>query len=68
MQWVVEWDESQVTCQGEEQASEYVPKLRPNPRQVGLDLNVRRPLRSLSQIKRIDGKHIKGIILGVKGR
>ena len=47
-QWLaLEWDESQVTCHGEEQASEHVPKPKSDVVQVGPDTNGRRQLRIL---------------------
>ena len=62
----LEWDESQVMCQGEEQASEHVPKPRPDVVQVGPDPNECRLLRSPGQVERSDGEQIKVITSDVK--
>ena len=65
---LVEWDESQVTCQGEEQASKHVPKPRLDVVQVVLDPNGCRRLRSLIRVERSDGKRVKVITSSIKGR
>ena len=54
--------------QGEEQALEHVLKPRPNVVQVEPDSNERRRLRSPGQVEHSDGKRIKVITSGVKGR
>ena len=64
----MEWDESQVMCQGEEQASKHVSKPRPVVVQVGPDPNGSKRLRSPGQVERSDGKWIQVITSGVKGR
>ena len=65
---LVKWDESQVTFQGEEQASKNVSKPRLNVVQVGPGQNGRMRLKSLGQVERSDGKQIKVIISSIKGR
>ena len=64
----MEWDESQVTCQGEEQASEHVTKPRSDVVQMGPYSNELKRLKSPSHVERSDGKKIKVITSGVKER
>ena len=55
-------------CRGEEQTSEHMLKPRLDVVQVGPNSNRRRRLRSPGQVERSDGKQIKVITSGVKGR
>ena len=48
---LVEWDESQVTCQGEKQASEHMSKPRSDVVQVGPDPKGHTRLKSPGQVE-----------------